>query len=214
MVLSVCPSVCPSINSVHSNLKSLVRIISFLYTRHWYISVDANDNQNCISFSHPGLGWLYAFSSFPPRPPPQLLPLTSKPFQLNLRYLAQSIFGSGEMYWMTFPWPWPKVMAVTSISKNLHDKVRITLRITTTRDSCIALVMVITWLDFGEVLLETVILANFLYKFLMVFFARSNTILAMVSQEWLVRLMWKEKEVHRLDTEYNMWPWPLTSLMT
>ena len=64
------------------------------------------------SLSHPGLGWLYVFSSFPPRPPPpprpplqQLLPLLSKPFELNLRYLAQGIYGSGEIYWMTFPWP-------------------------------------------------------------------------------------------------------------
>ena len=70
--------------------------------------------------SHPSLGWLYVFSSFPPRPPPQqLLPLTSKLFELNLRYLAQRIYGSGEMYWMTFLWPWPKVTAVASISKNL-----------------------------------------------------------------------------------------------
>ena len=44
-------------------------------------------------------------------------------------------------------------------------------------------------------------------------FSRSNTILA-ISQEWLVRLMWNKKEVHWLDTGYNMWPWPLTSLMT
>ena len=52
------------------------------------------------------------------RPPPQQrLPLTSKPFELNLRYLAQRIYGSGEMYWMTFPWPWPNVTAVASISK-------------------------------------------------------------------------------------------------
>ena len=42
-----------------------------------------------------------------------------KLFQFNLWYLAQRIYGSGEMYWMTFPWPWPKVMAVASISKNL-----------------------------------------------------------------------------------------------
>ena len=40
----------------------------------------------------------------------------------------------------------------------LHDKVRTTHQITTKR----ALVMVITRLDFGEVLLETVILAHFL----------------------------------------------------
>ena len=40
-------------------------------------------------------------------------------FELDLRYLAQRICGSGEMYWVTFPWPWPKVTAVASISKNL-----------------------------------------------------------------------------------------------
>ena len=72
--------------------------------------------------------------------------------------------------------------------------------------------MVITWLDFGEVLLETFILAYFLLKFGCVF-SRSNTILT-ICQEWLVRLMWNEKEIHRLDTGYNMWPWPLTSLIT
>ena len=35
------------------------------------------------------------------------------------RRRVQRIYGSGEMYWMTFPWPWPKVMAVASISKNM-----------------------------------------------------------------------------------------------
>ena len=75
-----------------------------------------------IYLSHPSLGWRYVFSSFPPRarPPQQhLLPLTSKPFELNLRYLAQRIYGSWEMYWMTFPWTWPNVRAVASISTNL-----------------------------------------------------------------------------------------------
>ena len=53
----------------------------------------------CWLLSHPGLGWLYVFSSFPPRLPPpcpvpqQLLPLTSKQFELNIRYLAQRIYG-------------------------------------------------------------------------------------------------------------------------
>ena len=42
----------------------------------------------------------------------------------------------------------------------LRDKVRTTHRITTKQGIIIALVMVITWLDFEEVLLETVILAN------------------------------------------------------
>ena len=52
----------------------------------------------------------------------------------------------------------------------LRDKVRTTHWITTKRSSFIAVGMVITWLYFGEVLLETFILANFLYKFRMCFF--------------------------------------------
>ena len=129
-----------------------------------------------ILLSHPSLGWLYVFSSFPrrPRPPPQkLFPLTSKPFELNLWYLAQSIYGSGEIYWMTFPWPWPKVTAVALISKNLlvcAIKWRTTHRITTNRGSFVVLDMVITWLDFGEMLLKIVIFANFLQIFWMCFF--------------------------------------------
>ena len=59
------------------------------------------------------------FRRFPRPPPQELFPLTSKPFELNLSYLAQRIYGSGEMYWMTFLWPWPKVTAVRSISKDL-----------------------------------------------------------------------------------------------
>ena len=106
----------------------------------------------------------YVFSSFPLCPlPQQLLPLKSKLFELNLTYLAQRIYGSGEMYWMTFPWPWPKVTAVASISKNvLFCTIKWELLIVSLQNSFIALVMVITWLDFGAVLLETVILANFL----------------------------------------------------
>ena len=77
--------------------------------------------------SHPSLGWLYVFSSFPPprlrprpRPPPQrLLLLMSKPFELKLGYLGQRKYRPGKMYWMTFWWPWPKVTAVTLINKNL-----------------------------------------------------------------------------------------------
>ena len=43
-----------------------------------------------------------------------------------------------------------------------HDKVTATYKITTTYNSFIDLVMVITWLDFGAVLSTTLILANFL----------------------------------------------------
>ena len=63
------------------------------------------------SFSHPTLGWLNVFSSFPPPrpclPPPLqwLLLLTPKLFELNLRYLGQREYRSGKMYWMTSWWP-------------------------------------------------------------------------------------------------------------
>ena len=73
-------------------------------------------------------------------------------------------------------------------------KVRTTHPITTKNGSFIALVMVITWWDFGEVLLKTVILANSPVNFRMCFF----------------RLMGNEKEVHQLGTRYNVWLWPLT----
>ena len=65
--------------------------------------------------SHPS----YVFSSFPcPRPPQWLLILTSKPMELNLRCLRQRKHRSWKMYWMTFLWPWPKVMAVALINNN------------------------------------------------------------------------------------------------
>ena len=56
------------------------------------------------------------------------------------------------MYWMTFLWPWPKVMAVALKQKFacLQDKVRTTQPITTKPGSDIPLVMLITWWDFLE----------------------------------------------------------------
>ena len=75
-----------------------------------------------IKSSRSGAGDFYVFSSFPPRPSPQRPPpqrLTSKPFELHLRYLEQRIYCSGKNYWMNFPWPWPKATAVALISKKL-----------------------------------------------------------------------------------------------
>ena len=94
------------------------------HTDYLYLNVLNPPVSSVRLLSHPVLGWLYVFSPFPPRPrpppPPQkLFPLTSKPFELNLWYLAKRIYGSGELYWMTFPWPWPKVTAVASISQNM-----------------------------------------------------------------------------------------------
>ena len=108
-------------NSINRIMGDFIRILRKCWV---FVTHIMHENLPFIkSLSHPGLGWLYVFSSFPPRlprPPPQkLFPLMSKPFKLNLWYLAQRMYGSGEMYWMTFPWPWPKVTAVALISKNL-----------------------------------------------------------------------------------------------
>ena len=112
------------------------------------------------------------------------------------------------MYWMTFPWPWPKVTAVASITKNLPVWA---IKENRSSDHCK------TWQLYcsshGYYLSKfwgsSVGNVNF-GKF--TFFSRSNTILA-ISREWFVRLMWNEREVHRLDAGYYMWPWPLTLLM-
>ena len=53
-----------------------------------------------------------------PQPPQWLLLPTSKPFELDLRYLGPRKYRFGKMYWMTFWWPWHKVTAVTLINKN------------------------------------------------------------------------------------------------
>ena len=87
--------------------------------------------------SHLGLVWLYVFSSFPPpppRPPPQrLMPLTSKPFELHLKCLGQRIYKSWKMYWMSFPWSWPKSQLWHRLTKICLSakKVRTTHSITT-----------------------------------------------------------------------------------
>ena len=160
------------------------------------------------------MGWLYVFSSFPLPPPPQwLLLLTSRPFELHLRYLGQRKYRSGKTYWMTLWWPWPKVTPVTLINKNL-------------------LVCRIKWEPLNQSLQNLVaislwpcsspdwILKEFCQKFYFcqIFvenfrrvFSRSNTLLD-ISQEWFVRFMWNKNEVHRFDTGWTMWPWPLTWL--
>ena len=55
----------------------------------------------------------------------------------------------------------------------------------------------------------------FFFIFLRIFFknfgcvfSTPNTFLV-ISQEWLVELMWNKKEVHQLDIWYTMWLWTL-----
>ena len=57
-----------------------------------------------------------------------------------------------------------------------------------------------------EYLCSKLLFWHIFFKNLGCVFSRSNTILA-ISEELLVQLIWNEKEVHRLDTGYNMWPW-------
>ena len=91
----------------------------------------------------------------------------------------------------------------------LRDSVRTTLPITTKLGGYIPLVIP----DFGWILLEMFFFfSKFALKILDVFF-QGQTLLH-ISQEWLVRSMWNEKEVHWLDTAWIMWSWPLTSPMT
>ena len=119
------------------------------------------------------------------------------------------------MYWMTFPWPWPKVTDVASISKKLLV-CAIKWEPLIASPQNVAALLPLSWLLLGQILEKFCWKLLFWQIFLKNFgciFSRSNTILP-ISPEWLVRLMWNENEVHWLDTGYNMWPWPLASLMT
>ena len=134
----------------------------------WYLSI----------IKSPNLGWLYVFSLFLlPRPHLHPLPLllrlllllTSKPFGVNLRYLGQRKYRSRKM-----------CLSVTltqghscGIDKQkiafLQDKMRTTHTVTAKLGRYIPLAMLITWLDFGEILFE-LFFAKFSSKILGVFF--------------------------------------------
>ena len=71
--------------------------------------------------------------------------------------------------------------------------------------------MVITWLDFGTVLLKTVILANFLLTFRKCFFKVKHYFGHISGMVGPIDV--KRKGSASVWYWYNMWPWPLTSLM-
>ena len=177
-----------------------------------------------LLLSHPGLGWLYVFSSCPPRPaprlprPPQqkLLPLTSKSFELNLRYLAQKYMVWGNVLddlSMTFTQGHG-----CGIDKQkfdcMCDEVWTNLRITTKYDNLTALFMVITWFDFEEVMFETFILANCPQN--NGGFSRSNPLLAIYIRngwsDWCETerkcIDWILGTIYDLDLWPHSWPWP------
>ena len=86
---------------------------------------------------------------------------------------------------------------------------RTTDPITTKHGSFIAMVMVITWFDFGQVLLEIVVLKNFLQKFRMWFFKVKTLFWAYLRNGWS-DVKWKG----RASVEWWVWYVTLTFDLT
>ena len=89
----------------------------------------------------------------------------------------------------------------------LHDQVKTTHLMTTNLGNCIPLVMLVTWLNFGEILFET-FCCNFFFKFSNVF-SRSYTQLT-TSQGWLVQLTWNENVLVEYRVNYVTLTFDLT----
>ena len=100
----------------------------------------------------------------------------SKPFVPNHTYLGRRI-GLGKCIGWPFhdleprSWLWHWITKICF----LHDEVRTTHPITTKRDRFMPIVMLITWLDFGEILLITFFFLQFILKNFG-FFSGSNTL--------------------------------------
>ena len=97
----------------------------------------------------------------------------------------------------------------------LQDKVRTTQPITTKLGSDIPLAVLITWLDFGEILLETLFFAKFSLKISDVFFLGQTlywTYLRNGWSDWCETkrrcIGWMLGEPCDLDLWPHPWPWP------
>ena len=99
---------------------------------------------------------------------------------------------------------WHQLVTIC-LSKNTHW-------ITTKYGSFVALIMFVSWLHFREVLLETVILANFLQNVQMSFFKFKHYFGHISGMVGPIDV--KRKGSASVGYWYNMWPSPLTSLMT
>ena len=103
---------------------------------------------------------------------------------------------------MTSPWPWPKVMAVASIIKNVLVCAIKEEPLIGSLHNVAALLPESRWLL--DCILEKFVLHCYFGKF--------SLFCPYLRNGWPIDV--NEKEVHWLDTGYNLWPWPLTSLMT
>ena len=138
-------------------------------------------------------------------PPQELLPLTSKTFEQNLRHWGHRMYRSGKIYWMIFLWHLPEVTVVALIKKII---------------SCPALAVVTLSLLHDNIMEEfcyKLCFAKFSLTISHVSFSKSNTLLD-ISREWLVRLVWNENvrcidwilgELFDLDRWPHPWTWPL-----
>ena len=118
------------------------------------------------------------------------------------------------MYWMTFPWPWPKVAAVALISKNL-------LVCAIKSEPLIGSLQNITWqlycpshgyylIRFWRNSVGNFYFSKFSLEISDVFFQGQTLFWPYLRIDWSD---WCETK-SKCDTGHNMWPWPLTSLMT
>ena len=82
-------------------------------------------SQDLITSPHSGMTWDFQFVFVAASASAMTLAcFTSKPFELNLRYLGPRKYRSGKMYWMTFLWPWPKVTAGALTRKLLLCRIK------------------------------------------------------------------------------------------
>ena len=116
-------------------------------------------------------------------------------------------------YWMTFLWPWPKVMAVALINKNLFVCMIKWVPLTQSLPKFgghIPLVMLVTWLNFGEILLETSGGGGgnfFSLKFRMCFF-KVKHYMGHISEMKRKCISWILDKLYDVDFWPHPWPWP------
>ena len=134
-----------------------------------------------------------------------------KRFELSLTHLGQRKYRYGKMYWMAFPWHWPKVTAVAlSYKKKMFV---CTMRWKLLIQPIQHLVAIPPWYAYYLNRFWKNPVGNIFCGFFYDVVFQGQTRLD-ISQEWLVRLTWNKKEIHWLDSGSAMWPWPLTSTMT
>ena len=149
-----------------------------------------------------------------PRLPPQKL--FGIPSLITTVWAKPLIFGTKNI------WVWGNVLDDLSMTLTqgqgcgvdyqkfacLRDKMRITHRITTKRGSFAALVMFITWLDFGEILLNLLFWQIFFKNFGCVF-SRSKLFLPYLRNGWSNWCETKRKCIGwMLGTIYDLDLWP------